>query len=58
MRMIDRTRKEGIKNGFQVTLSLLAARTKRAAGCDKFSASLRKDSPHHPTPKAAVCFWK
>lgn len=31
MRMIDRIRKEGIKNGFQVTLSLLAARTKRAA---------------------------
>lgn len=24
MRMIDRTRKEGIKNGFHVTLSLLA----------------------------------
>lgn len=43
MGMIDRTRKEGIKNGFQVPLSLLAARTERAA-CwgDKFSGQVKE----------------
>lgn len=45
MRMIDRTRKEGMKNGFQVIVSLLAARA--ACGGDKFSGQL-KEEPRPP----------
>lgn len=52
MRMINRTRKQGIKKGDQVTVSLLAARTKRAA-CwgDAFPGQLKEG---HPSPSPWV----
>ena len=52
MRMINRTRKEGLGNGFQVVLSFLAARTRRAIAGVR-PAQLKEGKPH--VLLAAVC---
>ena len=45
MRMINRTRKEGLGNGFQVVLSFLAARSRRAIAGVR-PAQLKEGKPH------------